>query len=241
MRINWGRLAGSVVAGIIVAGCIFGTALVVHPESPLPKGWNPLEPLHVTDTPGPLTHWKLQRAMRDPLACRAAVIGITRLKDAAGPAEPRVQCQIADPVEASEIANATVTPFLTNCGTALATTMWIFHGVQPLADAYFGSPVRQIFHLGSYNCRQIRTLSGPSNRWSTHATARAIDVTGFQLADGREVDLASDWDDGSDKSEFLRNAQSSGCRWFTGVLGPDFNALHADHFHFQLGGSTICR
>nr|WP_328730168.1 extensin family protein [Falsiroseomonas algicola] len=31
------------------------------------------------------------------------------------------------------------------------------------------------------------------------------------------------------------------CRWFRAVLSPDYNAAHADHFHFDMGPSTVCR
>jgi hypothetical protein len=31
------------------------------------------------------------------------------------------------------------------------------------------------------------------------------------------------------------------CRWFPLVLGPDYNNLHADHFHLQVRGWGFCR
>lgn len=76
---------------------------------------------------------------------------------------------------------------------------------------------------------------------STHATADAIDITGFGLADGREISLIDDWDGDDAKAAFLRAARESACRWFVTVLSPDYNALHADHFHLQSKGWGACR
>lgn len=71
---------------------------------------------------------------------------------------------------------------------------------------------------------------------STHATARAVDVSGFVLEDGTLVDLRQHWNEGGPRSVFLREAQQSACDMFGLVLGPEYNALHADHFHIQLDG-----
>lgn len=75
---------------------------------------------------------------------------------------------------------------------------------------------------------------------STHATAHAIDLTGFELSDGRTLSVLDDWGRGEPVGAFLRAAQSTACDWFGGVLGPDFNALHADHFHMHARGG-VCR
>ncbi|MDH5833499.1 extensin family protein [Luteimonas kalidii] len=45
----------------------------------------------------------------------------------------------------------------------------------------------------------------------------------------------------SDEAAFLRAVRDGACQWFDAVLGPDYNAAHADHFHFDRGGGRICR
>uniref|UniRef100_UPI0025EFD6C8 extensin family protein n=1 Tax=Pseudooctadecabacter sp. TaxID=1966338 RepID=UPI0025EFD6C8 len=82
---------------------------------------------------------------------------------------------------------------------------------------------------------------GGSTRWSTHATADAIDVSGFDLADSTTIRLIRDWDGTDDKARFLRAVRDSACTWFATTLGPDYNALHADHFHLQARGWGTCR
>ena len=87
----------------------------------------------------------------------------------------------------------------------------------------------------------MRTASGPSNRMSTHATADAIDISGFRLANGTQIRLIADWGAASPKSAFLRSVRDGACDWFKMILSPDYNRLHADHFHLQSRGWGLCR
>ena len=45
------------------------------------------------------------------------------------------------------------------------------------------------------------------------------------------------------KSAFLRAVHQGACKTFGTVLGPDANAAHKDHFHFDLKerGTAYCR
>jgi hypothetical protein len=113
--------------------------------------------------------------------------------------------------------------------------------LQPDAVDLLGSPVARIAHIGSYNCRQMRTSAGTSTRMSTHATADAIDIAGFDLADGTRIRLIDDWDAAGPKAEFLRVARDGACDWFDLTLSPAYNRLHADHFHLQSRGWGLCR
>jgi len=76
---------------------------------------------------------------------------------------------------------------------------------------------------------------------STHATADAIDISGFDLADGTRVRLRADWGGVGAKSAFLRAVRDGACDWFDLTLSPDYNILHADHFHLQSRGWGLCR
>ncbi|HEY9549063.1 MAG TPA: extensin family protein [Kiloniellaceae bacterium] len=53
--------------------------------------------------------------------------------------------------------------------------------------------------------------------------------------------MAQDWDSGGVEAAFLAQVHDAACRRFGTVLGPDYNAVHADHFHLQMGGFGICR
>ncbi|MBT8458574.1 MAG: extensin family protein [Boseongicola sp.] len=157
------------------------------------------------------------------------------------PLEVTATCGIAQRVEISRVGRASMMPVETDCRVALRLALWERHDLQRLSAEFFGIDVARMKHFSSFSCRRMRTSRGESQRWSTHARGEAIDVSGFVLNDGTEIDLRIDWSGLSDEAGFLRSAQRSSCKWFGGVLGPDFNNLHADHFHMQVSGRGFCR
>jgi len=124
------------------------------------------------------------------------------------------------------------------CGTAESFAAWARYGVDRAAQQILGSRLERIETMGTYSCRNV----AGSARRSAHATAAAIDVSAFVLADGRRISLAGDWDGGSQKErQFLRTVHRSACKRFGTVLGPDYNAAHRDHFHMERSGRGFCR
>lgn len=214
-----------------------GVELARDPQTPLPSEWNVFEPLRVADPVTPLTGWKLDWAASDPALC-LSVLGDAAQMQAMTPLEAGPNCGIASRVALSGVGRARLDRVETRCATALRLAMWEQHGVQPAAREFFGAEVQVIRHIGSYNCRPIR---GSQTRWSTHATASAIDISGFDLSDGRRVRLLADWNGDDATSQFLRRVRDAACDWFVTTLSPDYNALHADHFHLQARGWGTCR
>ncbi len=126
------------------------------------------------------------------------------------------------------------------CGVGAAFAAWARFGVDRAAQQILGSPLQRIETMGSYACRNV----AGSERRSAHATAAAIDIAAFVLADGRRVSVAQDWSAGTpEEQEFLRTVQRSACRRFSTVLGPEYNAAHRDHFHVEgvIDDSSFCR
>lgn len=132
---------------------------------------------------------------------------------------------------------------LTNLGPVtcpLANTLaaWARFGVDRAARQIMGSPLVRIETMGSYNCRNV----AGTGRRSAHATANAIDVSGFVFADGRRITVLGNWNQGTaQEREFLRVVHASACKRFGTVLGPAYNAAHRDHLHVELSGSNFCR
>ena len=93
--------------------------------------------------------------------------------------------------------------------------------------------------MGSYSCRNV----AGSSRRSAHASAAAIDIAGFVLADGRRISVKEGWQGTKAQREFLRTVQASACRRFATVLGPDYNTAHEDHLHLEgvIDGKSFCR
>lgn len=233
-----GRIAATLaVFGGVVWG---GYQALHHPRTPLRAEWNPVKPLRVADSVTALTKWKLARALGDPVLCLAALKGTA----IATPLPDLVQsdiCHIRGRVRLTSVGAAVMAPVETRCAIALRMAMWERHALQPAATAYIGSPLIRIRHYASYNCRPIRRPSGHAPRMSTHATADAIDVAGFDFEGGKRLTLKQDWNGATAEAAFLHAAQDGACRWFNTVLGPDYNALHADHFHMQNTGWNSCR
>ncbi|WP_243451560.1 extensin family protein [Polymorphobacter fuscus] len=128
------------------------------------------------------------------------------------------------------------------CPVAVALVIWQRQIVQPAAQRHFGRAVTGIDHYGSFACRRINGRS--TGDFSEHSTARAIDIAGFRLAGGSTVTVRRDWNGAPARAAFLREVRDGGCRLFSTVLSPDFNASHADHLHLDharrgLGG--YCR
>lgn len=128
--------------------------------------------------------------------------------------------------------------FTASCPLA-AGLFWYEQEVQQLAQLHLGGELARIDHVGTYACRNVNWTK--YGRRSEHATANAIDITGFRLADGRRVSVLSHWGEDSAKGRFLSEARDAGCGLFNTVLGPDYNVRHKSHFHFDLGRSRICR
>lgn len=228
-------------AAFLVLLALVGAVLAVfHPQSPLPREWNPSKPLRISDPLTPLTMWKLTHALGSDDVCLAALDADATFDDLPD-FEESAQCHIRPQVRLRTMGSTKVDPLNTRCQTALRLAMWEHHGIQPAATQHLDTSVREITHFSSYSCRQIRTLSSGAPRMSTHATASAIDVSGFVLADGRRLTLKKDWDGAANDAAFLRDARDSACTWFRVTLGPEYNALHADHFHLQHTGFGLCR
>lgn len=126
------------------------------------------------------------------------------------------------------------------CGLALPFIRWTQRAVQQTAEARLGTRVTRIESFGSFACRPVNNQAG--NRLSEHGRANAVDIAAFQLADGRRITVLAGWN-GPDPAvrAFLRDLHRDACRRFDIVLGPDANALHRDHFHFDMGSGHYCR
>lgn len=213
---------------------------MVHPQTPLPTAWNPIKPLEITDRFTPLTSWKMTRALATPEACLEA-LETGAIFESLPDFEESAQCHIRPQIALKGVGAARVKTFKTRCQTALRMAMWERHGIQPAARRHLNAEVREITHFSSYNCRQMRTTDGSPPRMSTHATANAIDISGFVMSDGSRLSLVNDWDGPAPKAAFMRDVRDSACEWFRVTLGPEYNALHADHFHLQHTGYGLCR
>lgn len=217
---------------VILAGMsallLIGYAMLRQRPQDLP--WTDLD---LSQPIGLFTGRKLAALTGDTRQCRA-------LLDKAGIAyvamQPggEAQCAYADAVRlkrdkgAIALVPAGVAP---SCPVVAALKLWEWQVVQPAAQQAFGQPVRSITHFGSYSCRRMYGRS--QGDFSEHATADAIDISGFVLADGRRISVVGDWKGEGKDAVFLRQVRDGACGLFSTVLSPDYNAAHRDHFHLD--------
>lgn len=204
----------------------------------LPSRWDPFQPLALSDPATPVQRWKIARALGDFDACQAALAGAGAKLVARDDMRESDHCAKTETVGMTRLASIAMKPVDTKCALALSMALWEARDLQPAADAHFGEPVAEILHFGSYNCRKI----AGSSWWSQHATANAIDVSGFRLKSGREISVRRDWaGDDPAAAAFLSAAHAGACAVFRAALGPEYNAAHHDHFHLDLGFWRSCR
>ncbi|WP_110666545.1 extensin family protein [Salinicola halophilus] len=206
----------------------------------VPREWNPLAPLAVDDPVTPMTSLKLKRLQGDRDECLAALdtapeVSYTPLDDYT----PAAGCPLENVVRLSRTSVTFNASFVATCPMALAWTMFERHELQPLAERTFGQRVTSVQHYGSFACRNI--YHRKNARRSEHASASALDVAAFRLANGERISLLEDWNGDDDASRFLQEAQTGACHYFGTVLGPDYNAAHANHFHLGMRGMSFCR
>jgi hypothetical protein len=183
---------------------------------------------------------RLAALRHDPLTCAGVLrppgIDATAVSDrvtAAG-------CGWSNAVRVRAVAGIPLSIGTISCPMAASLALWLAHEVQPLADRHLGSRVARVMSLGSFSCRNIVGSPDRTVERSEHASANAIDIAGFVLADGRRITVSRDWRRDSPEGRFLREAHRRACRYFRVALSPEYNAAHRDHFHLDRGELSAC-
>lgn len=204
----------------------------------IPGGENPFQRLYLHHQVGQLTRDKIVELSTDPEWCSYALqvseMEFTPVEDSSD----GEFCGYTNAVEMRRSVTDYSNPVSVTCPMAAALFLWERDILQPLAEEHLGMEVARIEHVGTYSCRRV--YGGRTGEPSQHATANAIDVIGFEMSDGSVVSLARHWTGDDERAAFLRDLRDESCRVFSGVLGPEYNAQHADHFHLDLGPYSIC-
>ena len=240
---RWGCLAFLV---LLAAAAWFGWGAFQDYVRDHPERF-PWTPLSLSDPVGPFTARKLAALGTDPALCRALLADVGDRDRPAPPVESATaQCGYSDgmtlvaEVGAPEFAPSGV---VTSCPVAAALRLWL-PALQQAAERHLGARIVRIDHFGSYSCRRL--YGGSEGPWSEHATADALDIAGFRLADGRRVTVAADWTGSDPEAAFLRSARDTACDLYATVLSPDYNEAHRDHLHLDQAargarGARLCR
>jgi hypothetical protein len=185
----------------------------------------------------------VERMSADEMACRKNLkklaVAFTELE----PIRDSAACGIDHPVKVSRIGRVTIKPAATvTCEMAEAFASWTRNELVPASRWRFLSGVKTIHQGSSYSCRNIAGTRGTP---SEHAQGNAIDVMKLELNNGKIIDVRKPGLFAFRKRGLLNTVRADGCQYFTTVLGPGYNADHADHFHFDIksrrNGYRACR
>ena len=159
----------------------------------IPQRYSPFAPLSLEESDQWFIDPRLAALRRDPALCQA-VLKAPHI-DAAGIADSPIKngCGWVNSVRVTQAGGAALGLDKVTCEMAAALTLWLEHEVQPLAREILGTRVVGIDDMGSYSCRNIAGNAVWKEFRSQHATANAIDIAGFRLADKRHVSVLKNW------------------------------------------------
>lgn len=228
----------------------------------VPQRLSPFSPLTLDRPDQWFVDPKLAALRRDPDLCQAA-LKTPHIEASAIPDMPIEKgCGAVNAVRTASVGGARLASERVTCELAAALALWIEYEVQPAALAIYGKRVASVQNMGTYSCRNIVGNAFWKDMRSQHATANAIDIGGFTLEDGRQISVLRNWAGGTEArrkrdqkgkrdetgggdtdadARFLRDIHARACRYFRVSLGPEFNASHRDHFHYDRGPLWTCK
>jgi hypothetical protein len=214
------RALGIIVASLLLAGCI-------------PKGARPREEAPRTSQGAQDTSKATQQCLAE---LRKNGVQFRPLPDrlfAGG-------CSAQGAVQLLDIGTPVTNLGAMTCPVARQFARWVREAVQPAALASLGKRVVRIESFGTYACRSVN--GQPGARVSEHGRANAVDIGVFVLEGGQRISVKDGWNaEDEDVRRFLRTVHQAGCRRFGVTLGPDADAFHRDHLHFDMGRGPYCR
>ncbi|BBW25753.1 extensin family protein [Enterobacter bugandensis] len=205
----------------------------------LPSYYNPFTPLNLDDPPGRITQYKLRRLTPEACASLLAQANQKKLIRTQAVADSGGECPLNNVVRVRDFGPVSLNgSFLASCPLALSSALFVSQQARPLTKRFTGSELTRIEHLGSFACRNI--YHRPDARRSEHATAEALDIAAFRLANGERVTVLNGWKSAKTQP-WLKALLAASCGYYGNGLGPEYNAAHASHFHLGMRGFGLCR
>jgi len=226
---------------IFLLSLVLGAIALVFRQGLLPAHLTPLPRLDL-ENPLPLVvDWQLAELRYDRRLCRETIATRGMLTARQIPDRPlKKGCGWINAISMTSAGGASIGVNRVSCQAGAALALWVQYVVQPEAQRIFGQPVVSLQNFGTYSCRNIVGNSFWQDRRSEHASANAIDISGFKLANGDRISVQKHWRGNSPKARFLRAVHRGACNYFRVSLSPAFNAAHHDHFHFDRGALWTC-
>jgi hypothetical protein len=120
-----------------------------------------------------------------------------------------------------------------NCNFALKFSTWVADVAIPVVQAQEDKALSGLSTGPGFECRNRNGDS--EGKISEHASGNAVDIDQIVLADKSRIAISQVSNTNDPHYRMLMALRTSGCGYFTTVLGPGSNAAHASHYHFDLG------
>jgi hypothetical protein len=191
-----------------------------RPDPPVAGTDMPEAPCEADAAPGPLAEEPAR------LCGRMTILG-ARLP----PIDGDGACGIRHPVMLSSVAGVELEPKpIMACPAARALRDWLTDVALPAFEGD-GASLVGLDIAAAYVCRNVNYAD--DGEPSEHARGRAIDISSFRRADGSSVRVLDGWRS-SEHGDLLREVHEGACGIFSTSIGPDSDALHEDHFHYDV-------
>jgi hypothetical protein len=233
MMADFRALWAAALIAFLAAGCGAGEAAPPPPRRPPELAAPKSAPS--PHSPGAAEQERLAAGEMDACVARLAALGVEFQTVAVTAENPA--CTVAMPVQLKRIVlrGDAARPIefparpLVDCRLAEPLALWLEGAVGPILAAGFSSRLTAVRTGAGYECRNRNRAA--AGKISAHAVGLALDISGFELADGRTVPAVSPKDEPASALNSLRTAA---CGWFTTVLGPGSDPMHEDHLHVDI-------
>ena len=178
-------------------------------------------------------------AAREDEACLARLRAASvRFDVPAMPVAAKAACTIEIPVRLKSVTTRAraVTEVrlpeepVVSCLFAERLTAWLGNLVAPLIAGRMATDLRAVRTGPGYECRNRNGAA--IGKLSAHGVGKAIDISGFELSNGKFIPIKPDGDEAM--RDFVDSVRTAACGWFTTVLGPGSDAAHTDHLHVDM-------
>jgi hypothetical protein len=133
------------------------------------------------------------------------------------------------PTKHETVVRLTEQPLLA-CRFAGPFGRWIGELVAPLITGIKGVELKAVRTGPGFECRNRNRAA--SGKLSAHAEGLAVDIAGFELANGSILPIKPEAEGPPDPA--LAALRTAACGWFTTILGPGTDAAHHDHLHVDI-------
>jgi hypothetical protein len=154
------------------------------------------------------------------------------------PKLPNELCRIETPVKLKAVpvqsrhetlVRLTDQPLLA-CRFAGPFGRWIGDLVAPLVAGIKGTELKAVRTGPGFECRNRNGAA--TGKLSAHAEGLAIDIAGFEFANGSTLQIKPEAGAGPDPA--LAALRTAACGWFTTILGPGSDEAHQNHLHVDI-------